>query len=636
MRGTPAVLALAACAVVALASIGAAHAQQQSATLSMTADRTEVSLGDLVRLQVRCDIVNAQPPEVELPDLSAFEIVSRQVARPMQFSMGWGGQQTVMQSTTVHTFVLRPQTTGTVQLRSARVTVGGRVYQSNPLTIVVGPRGAAPPPPQPPPVQPAVPSPYDPVVSPVAPAAPTVDPSRGTDGYVYDDRAFLRTVVDEREPYVGQQITVTTYLYLRQPLSQWPTTTQEPTTDGFWVRDLLPPTRTPDPTQQRIQGVPFMAYVMRRVAAFPLREGDLTIGAMSLNVQQGSPFDALLGQAQPPLDRTGVPVQIHVRPLPDSARPPGAVHVGTLTLEASLDRTQAPTGDAVTLTVRASGTGQIDSLHLDSPTIAGASVLAPQIETEMTAPGDRVTGVRTYEWLVVPEQPGEHTIPAFRVNVFDPRTGIYTVASSAAMTLTSAGNGATPPPEPPSTASDDGATPDATPLGPVRTESALERHRTHLARQPWFPWAVGFFPVAWVLFLGARSVRRRVQSAGERVTPAKVAREAKKRLQTAEESAKANDGRGFYGALSLAISAVVEGKLGESVGSLTRPQLRKRLVERGMSDALAQKVASELEGADFARYSTSGGEPKEMDAALARAREILAELDRFVATEPED
>lgn len=634
-------LATWALATWALAAFSAPVVHAQSATLAMTADRTEVALGDVVRLQIRADVVNAEAPDPELPDLAAFDIVSRQLVRPMQFSMGWGGQQTIRQSTSIYTFVLRPRREGRVQLTPARLSIAGHTFQSNPLTIVVGPRGAVPPPPQPPPTQPPVPTqPFDPLAPvqpvPVPPSAPTVDPSRGSDGYVYDDRAFLRTVVDDREPYLGQQITITTYLYVRQPLSQWPTTTHEPTTDGLWVQDLLPPTRTPDPTVQTIQGVPFHAYVMRRIAAFPLREGDLTIGAMSLNIMQGSPFDALLGQQQPPLDRTGVPVQVHVRSLPEAGRPAGTIHVGALTLEASLDRAQVPTGDAVTLTLRATGTGQIASLHVDDPSFPGVSVLSPQIDTEVTAPGDRVTGTRTYEWLIVPEQPGTHAIPPFRIGVFDPRTGEYSVAASAALTLTAAGNAAVALPEPVDTMPTDDVTADATPLGPVRTESALERHRTHLAREPWFPWTVGLFPVAWVVFLGARSLRRRVRREGERVTPAKVAREAKKRLQTAEERAKASDTRGFYGALALAISAVVEGKLGESVGSLTRPQLRKRLAERGMNEALAEKVAAELEGADFARYSTSGGAATEMDAALARARDILAELDRFVATEPED
>jgi hypothetical protein len=633
-------------ALVAMGPCARASAQATTATLVMTADRTEVAAGDTFRLQIRCDVVNAPgAPDPSLPDLSAFEVVSRQISRPMTFSMGWGGQQQVMQATAIYTFLLRPTRQGRIALRPARLELGRQTYQSNPLTITVGPPGAgAPPPPTSvgPPMPPSTGLPMPPTPVPIGggPTPPTpaaIDPSRGADAYVYDDRAFLRTVVDVREPYVGQQITITTYLYVRGPLSQWPGTTQESTTDGFWVRDLLPPTRSPDPTVQQVHGVMFHAYVMRRVAAFPLHEGDLTIGPMSLTIPQGTPFDILMGQVTPDLARTGQPVVIHARALPEAGRPSGPVHVGTLTLAATLDRTQAPTGDALTLTVRATGTGQIDGLQIGELHADGLRVLAPQIETSIETPGDRVGGTRTYEWLVVPERPGTLTIPAFRVATFDPVSGTYGAATTAPLEIQAAGNALTDPTPAPSeptapdaSADDEGALQQ---LGPVRTQAELVRHRTHLVEQPWYPWALGAFPAGWLLLVIGTRLRRRAAARGAEVTPAKIAREAKKRLATAEERAKAGDARGFYGALSLAISAVIEGKLGESVGALTNRELGRRLRDRGMSDALARKVCAELEGAEFARYSTSGAAPAEMDAALARGRELLTELDRFVATE---
>src|SRR5690606_17957534 len=120
-----------------------------------------------------------------------------------------------------------------------------------------------------------------------------------------------------------------------------------------------------------------------------------------------------------------VPVEVTVRPLPAEGRPAGDVHVGQLSLEASLDRTQVPTGDAVTLTLRATGSGQVRALRIESPSIDGLRVLSPQTRDEINAPGDVVAGVRTYEWLVVPEREGTFRIPPFRVATFDPVTRRY-------------------------------------------------------------------------------------------------------------------------------------------------------------------------------------------------------------------
>lgn len=630
-------------AVLTLATLVAAWgtcapASAQTATVVMTADNTNVALSDTFRLTIRCDTVGTgDAPDAVLPDLSAFDIVSQQVQRPMRWSMGWGGQAPTVQASSIYSFLLRPRREGRFPIAPAAVTVMGRTFRSNPLTITVGPGTGAP---APPPTSSVAP-PSTGLSNPNAPApTTTTDASQAVHAYTFDDRAFLGTVVDDREPFVGQQVTVTIYLYVRQQLSQWPGTTQEPTTDGFWTRDLLPPSRTPDFNIQVIQGVTFYAYVMRQVAAFPLREGDLTVGAMGVTIQQGSPFDILMGQVSPDLQRTGTPVTIHARALPAAGRPAGPAHVGTLALAATLDRAQTPTGDAVTLTVRATGTGRIDGLELDDLDVPGLRILAPHLETTVETPGGRVGGTRSFEWLIVPEQPGTFTIPSFHVAVLDPSTETWADVASQPLTLTAAGNALTDPTTAPRAVAQTD-TPEAdeasTPLGPVRTEAALVRHRTRIAAQPWFPYVLGMFPVGWALLVIARSARRRM-AAREAAVPAtqRVAREAKKRLATAEEKAAAGDARGFYSALTLAISAVIEGKLGESVGALTHRELSRRLIERGMDADLAKKIAAELEGADFARYSTSAAAKDEMQGALDRGREILSALERFTATQEDE
>lgn len=623
--------------VVLVATMGlCASASAQTVTLTMTADRTEVSLGDRIRVQVQCTS-QATP---NLPNFSSdFRILNNQTSTQVHMM---GAQISVVAS---YTFLLEPLHEGRIAIPAATVVANGRTVRSNPLTIVVGAAGAAPPPPQTGVVQtPMPPAPLPPtsVAVPSPPSAASFDPARSADAFVFDDRAFLRTVVDDREPYVGEQVTITTYLYVRQQLSSWPATTQEPTTDGFWTRDLLPPSRAPDFNVQNVQGAIFYAYTMRRIAAFPLREGEATIGPMGVTISQGSPFDILMGQQTPDLQRTGQPVTLHVRPLPSAGRPAsaGAVHVGTLGLDATLDRAQTPTGDAVTLTVRATGTGRIDGLQLPSLVVPGLRVLAPHIETTMESPGDRVGGTRTFEWLIVPEQPGTFTIPAFHVAVLDPQSSTYTTVSSAPLTLTAAGNALVDPTASASTDPAHDDTPEAdetsTPLGPVRTQAALVRHRTQLASHPAYPYLLGLFPVGWVLIVLVRGARQRMAAREALPSKAKVAREALKRLKSAEERAAAGDARGFYGALTLALSAVIEGKLGESVGALTHRELEQRLVARGMDAALAKKICTELEGADFARYATSAAAAPEMASALDRVRELLSSLDRFVATEEED
>ena len=129
---------------------------------------------------------------------------------------------------------------------------------------------------------------------------------------IFDNEAFLRTVVDKVEPYEGEQVVATIYLYTRHNLQQVPAVQAEASTDGFWVQDLLSATRSLEPTRQVIKGRGYWVYVLRRFAAFPLRSGELTIGSMSLTLTRDSLFDLFDPMRGPAsLDRKSVPVLLH-------------------------------------------------------------------------------------------------------------------------------------------------------------------------------------------------------------------------------------------------------------------------------------------------------------------------------------
>jgi len=613
-------------ALVALAVVlGASHAEAQtpSATVVMTASTTSIPLGGTLRLEINVSAMGTDAPAPEVPDLSAFEILSRQTF-PMSVRMGgWGGGS--MTSSLRLIFVMRATREGRVALSPARIRLGGREIRSNPLTIDVTAPGG-------PPVVGGPSSGPLPAPAP-GPSPPSAAPPEGLlDGAIFDDQAFLRTVVDRGEAYVGEQLTVTVYLYLRGTLSANPAMTREPSRDGFWVQDLVDPASPLPDSVQSVSGMMFHVYPLRRFAAFPLRAGDLEIGAPEISISRASPIDIFMGTPQPDLERAGVPVTVHVVDLPVEGRPAdGTPHVGTLALEAMLDRSQVPTGDAVTLTVTATGTGRIDALDLGGLALDGVRVLSPQIDSEVNHPGDRVGGTRRIQWLLVPEREGTFTIPSFRVPVFDVRARSWSLVETAPIALVAAGNpigGPAPDPAEPEVEVD-GEAPIT--LGPVRTESALERHRVRIAAASWFGWTVAAMPLLLALVGLGRLLASRKPAAEK--GPVRGAREGKKRLDHAAGLAKAGDARGFYGTVTLALKSVVEGKLGESVGSLTHPQLHKRLVDRGMIEPLAKRLVDELEASEFARFSTSGAAGAEMQATLERAQKLLGELERFTPTE---
>ncbi len=592
-------------AAVCLGLAAPASAQPPRGTVTMTTDSAEAQVGETIVLRIRVNAVVSGQADLRLPDLSEFDVLQY----PMTPRTSFGGNAQTQMSMS-YNVPIRARRPGTFRIApAALVTAAGRL-ESQPLTITVS--GTPPP-------------------------DPTGPPAVGVGGTVFDPSGFVRTVVDRSDPYVGQQVTVTVYLYARD-MHGGLTITQEPSTDGFWVHDLLDPARSSlEPRLVTERGIPFNVVVLRRFAAFPLREGELTIGPTSVTISGGGVF-SVFGMGGPTVSRTGVPVTIQARPLPSAGRPDGNVHVGSLTLSAALDRTQAATGDAVQLTVTARGTGQVQQVQLPTPAVDGLRVLEPEIDDDIRPENDLVGGARVFRWLVVPEREGTYTLGPFEVPTFDPASGTYSVARAAAVRLTAAGNptSAAEPEDPrEEDGADEGSSEDALTLGPVRSRSALLRARETLLDAPWLPWAFGFGPLVFVAALVARAARKRSE-AGNGQGPKRARREAKRRLSEASRHASASQPREFYAAVAQALKEVLEAKLGRAVGSLTHPELRRELGTRGMDEELAARVVDELEGCDFARFSAAGVKAEEMERCLERTKGLLEELERFSPSAEEE
>jgi hypothetical protein len=593
---------------VLIGALFAGVAEAQSATVTMQADRTQVAVGETFNLVVRADVQGADANGLEAPDLSQFRVIGRRSSRPMQFTFGFGVQRQVVQSSAVYEFTLQAVTDGTFNLAPATIRIGNRTFSSSPLTIVVGSGGgAAPQPGQVPPVEP-----------PVGPL----------DGATFDPQGFVRTVVSPANPYVGQQVTVTVYLYVGEPLRSAPQVNREPSVDGFWVRDLLPQQRTLEARQQAVQGRPFDVYVLRRFAAFPLRAGALEIGAPAVTLELGGGMiDFFNPRPATQIRRDGVAVPIEVRALPEPGRPSGRVATGTFTIATRLDRSQVATGDAVTLTATVEGTGNPQDLHLELAPIDGLRILAPQLRDNVESPNDLVRGSRVFEWLIVPEREGTYTLGPFELPTFDPMSATYTTVRSEPLRLIAAGNAIAPVADEDEEEEVRQAT--APDFGTVRTTSDLDRSSTPISRSLVYVALLAVPFLAWLGFLGASAIRRRNERARQRGAKDHAVKTAKKRLRGAQEHASRGDAKAFYGEIHKVLGEVLEARLGSPIGGYTHAELRRFLRERGMGEELSERVVDEMEGSEFARFSAAGASPQEIAKCADRVGHLIDQVERF-------
>jgi hypothetical protein len=272
-------------------------------------------------------------------------------------------------------------------------------------------------------------------------------------------------------------------------------------------------------------------------------------------------------------------------------------------------------------------------VRLELPAVPGLRVLAPQVREETTSPGDLVGGTKQWEWLVVPERPGQHAIRPFGLHAFDPDRGVYDPVMTPPLSLLAAGNapgggdGTEPVPEedPERT----GTSEDDLRFGPVRTESELARASAPISRQWWYGLATAVPPLIWLSILIGAAVRRRLEAREAGNAPRRAVKHARKRLAEAERLAAGGQAREFYAAIAQALKTVLEARLGEPIGGLLHGQLRQHLRDRAMPDELAGRVVDELEGTEFARFSAAGASADEMTHCLDRTQALLERLDRF-------
>jgi hypothetical protein len=642
---TVAIGALAAVIAAAVGLPAGAEAQSAEVRFHATVDRERVEVGQTLVLTVTASVPDeARVRSLVLPSPDAFDVISTSRATQTTFSFGSGGQRG--DRVTTHTLVLRATATGAQTIPPAIMEYAGRTLRTDPITIAVlpvgdlgrqrDPRGQA---------DPGrgggrrgrSPSVFDDDFDPMAifdQLQRQMDTDlfggggRGSGGLSppqeADDDLFVRVEVDKREVWLGEQLTATIVIYSRYDIGGFPSPPSMPQMAGFWQEDLERPSHI-RPRIETIGGIPYRAYVLRRVALFPTRAGEIEIDPVEVEVETALG----LFRGRRSVTRRSRPVAIRVRALPSENQPDAfaGTNVGRWDLSASLDQPRTTTGEPVTLSVTVSGEGNVHAVEPPPlPDIDGLRVYEPSRSHDTRATRNRFGGTKTVSWILVPTRTGSFTVPEMKLHYFDPASGRYETRKAGPLVLhVTAGTGPVA----------SGFTPRGATGGNVLEADALRTIRygvvpSHVGppayRSPAFLGLMGLgAAVLFGLFL-ADGVRRRVEAASESGRGRKAPSVAKGRLKAARKRAAAGDRRGAASEISTAIGDYLNASAGIQVRGLSRELLRHALDDRECPADLAEVVCDLLEGCETARYSPFDPEASEIDGLLVDAEGVLRRL----------
>ena len=417
---------------------------------------------------------------------------------------------------------------------------------------------------------------------------------------------FVRASVDNDRPYIGQQIAYVLRIYQRSDFTK-KLRYIPPSFAGLWNSQ---PTQRDEYTET--VGSEQYRVIELRTLLFPSVVEAITIEPASLRADAGLPggSDSLESE----------PVGVGVRPLPTSA-PPGFVGaVGRFEISAEVNATTGTVNEPVLLTVRVTGDGNIEALPEPTwPEFSGWRAIESPPTSEAEVIDGRVTGIRTYEIGLVPDESGDLTIPAIAYPHYDPEAERYIQIATVPIVLTIGGTDGVSP-----LVSDDaeGEQSASEVRGNKPVPQELGRSRNGLTGTPVY-WAAWVVPL--LIIVGGAIWRRRV-----------VVREAAlatSRQQNALRNARSVLGRATAAGLDTRVASAdsvllyMSDKLDAPVGGLTRESLHLRLEEAGVSSDLAQRIEDTLAAGEVARYSPVPAGTGRTEDLVEQTTQLLTDLE---------
>ncbi|QDU60725.1 hypothetical protein Pan216_15750 [Planctomycetes bacterium Pan216] len=354
--------------------------------------------------------------------------------------------------------------------------------------------------------------------------------------------------------------------------------------------------------------------------------GDYKFGPVTLKGLFATTVDPRRGSLQGEnLYAIAKPAEVTVREVPSEGRPNDFTGgIGRFSLSALVSPKEVRVGDPMTLTLRLSGRGLLDSIL--PPDLKRVPAIADNFRvyepTEETKSGERV-----FTYSLRPTKQGLTEFPSIPFAYFDPWSGKYVTASTspvaiavkkgdamASPLLSSSTRPSSSPSESAIQMRKDGIFANVTDLSSIRDEKVVAER-----------WAIGLFSLA-VIYGVAVLVVRRWSTTNDPVSQRRrgATTRAHRRLAEAHKQLAGGNLRNGSDQIQAAVTGLVADAAGLSEDSLTANEVSHQLEQWGINGTTGQHVNKLLDHCEASRYGAgSSSEARELDK---ESQEVLRDL----------
>jgi hypothetical protein len=519
------------------------------------------------------------------------------------------------------TYVLQAVKEGTFKIGSAEITVGSNKVQSNPVTVIVS------------------------KASNHQQAGSQKQGGNNSGGGDASKNVFIRASVDKNSAYQGEGIAVIYRLYTKVSLLNY-SVNKIPAFNGFWSQEITMPQQL-EFHRENYDGVTYNVADLKKVILFPQHPGTLNIDPMEVDVvarvqvrrqqqQSNDPFSQFFNDPffNNNLQDIKVPlksdvIKINVRDLPSGAPQAFTGAVGKFAYEVSMDKNQVKAHDAVTLKIKISGKGNIKLI--DAPKIEfppDFETYDPKENVSANATNNGVTGTKTFEYLIIPRNPGNFKIDVAPFSFFDLEKKQYITQQSPLLNLHV------------ERGSDNATTvisgvnkTDVQMLGKdirfIKTKDPVFIHPGRmLFNSPVF---YSLLAAPALIFAGLLFVRRRNETmAGNMklVRSQRANKVAMKRLSAAQKYMKENNREKFLDEMFRALWGFISDKLQIPVSDLSKDTASQALLSRKVPENLVLQFTDTIDSCEFARFA--GGVADSNEVIYKKGIDVITQLENTI------
>lgn len=450
---------------------------------------------------------------------------------------------------------------------------------------------------------------------------------------------IVQLITSKRSLYEGEQIVLSTKVLVREQVQI--TSLNSASSEGFWTEVLEPDEFALNET---IEGQAYRTQIIKRDLLTAQRKGEVKIGpsVMDITIQKkiksrnnffNDPFfDSAFGSYEnvPQSVKSNI-LTLNIKPLPRNAPENFKGAVGSFKITSSLSKDSIETNDAISLTVKYSGKGNLSLItapELDFP--PDLEVFEPKRVAKLKHDVTGTSGTLSFEYILIPRHPGDYRISPVNISFFNPATARYDRYISDVFEFLATGE---------SNDSENGGMISGgffrdevsnlnTDIIYIKTSSPrLYVNGSYLILKDgiYIYFVSGLLMLILSFFLWRKKLEK--ESDVFYTRNKKAWKKTKKRLKNGLELLKTNDD-GFYEEILRAIEEYLADRLSINKSDLSRDKIKSELVKRKLSEEIIGILMQIMDDCEIAKYSTqeSADKKKVYENAVRSLTEIEQKL----------